>query len=126
MIQVQCVEAAMSHHVIGAASEQHGSFIQEGEDLCGSLVSLETSHTGGGGHWPHPDLSGYRARAEHGGGGGGGGEGDAAHWVLVATQGLGTQTDRDRQIAITKVPINLFGVLILLFWGVSIKMTLAP
>ncbi|TNN54775.1 hypothetical protein EYF80_034981 [Liparis tanakae] len=52
----------------------------EGEGLRRSAVSLEASHAGGGGHRPHPDLSGQRAGAEHGGGRR---EGEAAHRVLV-------------------------------------------
>lgn len=75
----------MSHHVIRASAQKHGSFLQEGEGLCGFTVSLETSHTGGGGHWPHPHLPRHRARAEHGGVGR---KREAAHWSCVAAQGL--------------------------------------
>lgn len=49
----------MPHRAIGAGAQQHAPFIQEGQDVRGSGVSLETSHAGGGGHRPHPDLSGH-------------------------------------------------------------------
>lgn len=77
--------------MIGAGAEQHGSFTQEGEVLCSSAVSLETAHAGGGGHRPHPDLSGHRARAEHGGGG----ETEAADRAPVAGQRLRRRQQRN-------------------------------
>lgn len=77
------------YRVISTSTQKHASFIQEGENLCGSRVSLKTSHTRGIGYWPDPDLSRHRARAHHGWGG----EGQTSHWWLVTTQGLrrGTQ-----------------------------------
>lgn len=50
MIQVQYVQKEMPHLVIRAGAQQHAPFLQEGEGRCDSGVSLETSHTGGGGH----------------------------------------------------------------------------
>lgn len=38
------------HHVIRASAQQHAPFIQEGEGLRSSGMSLKTPHTGGGGH----------------------------------------------------------------------------
>lgn len=70
--------------MVRAGAQKHGSSIQEGEGLGGSVVSLETSHAGGGEHRPHPHLTGHRAGAEHGGGG----EGEAAHRSQVTAQGL--------------------------------------
>lgn len=81
--------------MIGAGAQQHAPSIQEGEGLRGSAVSLETSHAGGGGHRPHPDLSGQRAGAEHGGGRR---EGETAHRVLVTGQGLRERTEEEQRL----------------------------
>lgn len=78
----------MSYRVIRTSTEKHTAFIQEGEDLCGSRVSLETSHTGEIGKWPDPDLSRHGTRAHHGWGG----EGETPHWRLMTTQGLKGET----------------------------------
>lgn len=90
----------MPHRVIRAGTQQHGPFIQEGEGLRGSAVSLETSHTGGGGHRPHPDLSRHGPRAQHGGGVG---EGDTAHGALVTAQRLREQTEEKQGIVFKKI-----------------------
>lgn len=50
LLSVQYVQRRMPHHIIRAGTQQHATLFQEDEDLCGSRVSLETSHTGGGGH----------------------------------------------------------------------------
>lgn len=78
-----------SHHVVRTGTQQHAPVIQEGEGLRGSAVSLETSHTGGVGQRPHPDLSRHGAGAEHGGRRS---EGETAHRALVTGQGLREQT----------------------------------
>lgn len=77
------------YRVISTSTQKHTSFIQDGEDLCGSRVSLETSHTGDIGDWPDPDLPRHRAGAHHRRGW----EGQTSHWWLVATQGLRGRTE---------------------------------
>ena len=81
----------MSHRVVRAGAQQHLPFIQEGEGLGGSAVSLETSHTGGVGQRPHPHLSRHGAGAEHGGRGS---KRETAHRALVTTQGLRGHTQK--------------------------------
>lgn len=78
------------YRVISTSSQKHTPFIQEGEDLCGSRVSLETSHTGDIGDWPDPDLSRHGAGAHHWWGW----EGQTSHWWLVTTQGLRGRTEK--------------------------------
>lgn len=75
----------MSHSVICTSAEKHGSSLQKGEGLHSSTVSLDASHTGGGGHGPHPHLPRHGAGTEHGGRGK---EGQTVHWSLVTAQKL--------------------------------------
>lgn len=80
------MERMTPYRVIRTTTKKQTAFIQGGEDLCGSRVGLETSHTGEIGYWPDPDLSRHGARAHCWWRW----EADASHWCLVTTQGLKT------------------------------------
>lgn len=80
------MDRLVPYRVIRTSTKKHAAFIQKGEDLGGSRVGLETSHTGAIGYRPDPDLSRHRARAHCGWGW----EGETSHWWLVTTEGLKT------------------------------------
>lgn len=81
------MERMTPYRLIRTTTKKQTASIQGGEDLCGSRVGLETSHTGEIGYWPDPDLSRHWARAHCWWGW----EAETSHWCLVTTQGLKTE-----------------------------------